>query len=153
MTRASSWTNADNLVVGFGPNTPERNLPAETQDMVYKIAKISFDAVTSTAGAAGARVTIPAGSVLHRVVVRITEAHAGGTSITFGDAGTPAGCVTAAQWGNPALNASFEGQGAYMFTATEGKLPGRAITTNTDFFFTRTGTYTTGKAEVYIEYI
>jgi len=26
MTRASSWTNADGLVVGFGANIPERNV-------------------------------------------------------------------------------------------------------------------------------
>jgi hypothetical protein len=42
MTRQSTWTNADGLVVGFGPNIPERNVagvyllsPSDTLDVAF----------------------------------------------------------------------------------------------------------------------
>jgi hypothetical protein len=154
MTRATTWANSDNLNVGYGTNVPERQLPAEDQESIYRVVKLSIDAVNSTFGASGVKWTAPAGSMVTRVWVRFTETHAGGTSIVFGDGSTTNGYVTATEYGaTPAASTIVQGKGAYLYTATEGVLPGKIYAAATDLYFTKTGTYTAGKADVFVEYL
>jgi hypothetical protein len=43
MTRQSTWTNADGLVVGFGPNLPERNVAGDySTDGAFKEAVLQI---------------------------------------------------------------------------------------------------------------
>lgn len=66
MTRASTWTNSDGLVVGFGNNTPQRTGAASRQDVAgAKVAKVTFDYkdMNACSGAGGTvNVPVPAGS-------------------------------------------------------------------------------------------
>lgn len=154
MTRKATWSNSDGLVVGFGPNYSERNDSAVLkQSGNIKTAKVSVEGANSTFGASGANVAIPAGSIVKNVYAKVTEAWVGGTSITFGDATDPDGFILAASWGTPALGAQIQGDGAYVNTATEGQLIPKEFDAAATLYFTKVGTYTAGKADVYVEYV
>lgn len=153
MTRAATWTNSDGLVVGFGKNYPERNDAAFRQMGETKTAKVSIEGANSTFGASGAKITIPAGSIVKNVYAKVTETWAGGTSITFGDAGDADGFIIAASWGTPSAGGVIQADGAYVYTATEGALPPKEYAAATDLYFTKVGTYTAGKADVFVEYV
>jgi hypothetical protein len=157
MTRKSSWTNPDGLVVGFGANFAERiagGVTAQKQGH-KKTARLSVDLVNSTLGSSGAKITIPAGSMVTLVGMKVTEAGVGGTSIAFGDAGSTGGWITAAQGAvaNLLLNAAINAQGAYAFTATEGQLVPKVYAAATDLYITAVGTFTAGKVEIWVEYM
>jgi len=67
MTRKSTWTNADGLVVGFGPNSPERNEAGVLEtDGVVKEARLAITYQSSSAN-----VALPAGSVVLDVVMKV----------------------------------------------------------------------------------
>lgn len=156
MTRKTTWSNPDGLVVGFGPNTTERNLSAVTtqKDGDKKTAKLHI-AFNSTFGAAGAKITLPAGSAVELVYMKITTTWVGGTSLAFGDVGTTGGFITAAQAAEANLTTGvglINAQGAYAFTATEGQLPPKVYSAATDLFVTSVGTHTAGEADIYVEY-
>lgn len=153
MTRKATWTNSDGLVVGFGPNSPERNEAAFRQEGETKTAKVSVDCVNSTFGAAGARVAIPATSIVKNVYAKVTETLVGGTSISFGDAGNVAGWILAASIGTPTIGGVIQGDGAYAFTATEGQLSPKEYAAATDLYLTKVGTYTAGKFDLFVEYV
>lgn len=154
MTHKSTWANPDSLTIGFGPNVAERQETAVLRDKAnVKVAKVQIDLVNTTFGASGAKVSLPASSIVKNVYAKVTEAHAGGTSLSFGDAGNAAGWILAASWANPVLGATIQGDGLYASTATEGQLPPKEYDAATDLFFTKTGTYTAGKANVYVEYV
>ena len=152
MTRKTTWTNSDGLVVGFGPNYAERNDAAARQDGVSKVAKVSVEGANSTFGASGAKVSLPAGSIVKNVYAKVTETFAGGTSITLGDATDPDGYILAASWANPAAGTVIQGDGAYA-AATGNQLVPKEYASATDLYFTKVGTYTAGKADVFVEYV
>lgn len=154
MTRKGTWANNDGLVVGFGANIPERQ-----ESGVYETDGRTVQAhlavtFASTFGASGAKVTVPAGSFVKNVYVKVGTAWVGGTSLAFGDATTPAGWVTATQGATASLTAGavIQAQGSYAFTATEGQLPPKPYATATDLYITAVGTYTAGDATVVVEY-
>lgn len=154
MTRASTWSNPDGLVVGFGPNYVERQVAAVAAQRGgdVKMAKVhvSFE---STFGASGAKLAVPAGSIVKNVYAKVTATWVGGTSLTFGDATDPDGWIVAASWGTPAAGVVIQADGAYAFTATEGQLPPKEYASATNLFFTLVGTYTAGEGDVYVEYV
>lgn len=155
MTRASTWTNADGLIVGFGNNFPERNDAGVNEvDGNDKSAQLNIT-YQSTSGASGAKISIPAGSIVKNVYMKVGTAWVGGTSLAFGDATTPAGWITATQGAtaNLTANAAIQAQGAYAYTATEGQLPPKAYAAATDLYITISGTYTAGTATIYVEYV
>lgn len=155
MTRQATWSNSDNLVVGFGGNYAERNAGGvEGGANMGKVARIQINSA-STFGASGAKFTIPAGSAVHSVVLKVGAAWTGGTSLAFGDAGSTGGFITAAQGAtaNLTLGAVINAQGAYLYTATEGRLPPKTYAAATDVYFTAVGSFTTGTAELVIEYV
>ena len=81
MTRKSTWTNADGLVVGFGPNFAERNVAGVLEtDGVVKEARLAI-----TFQSSGATVDLPAGSVVQDVVMKVGTAWVGGTDVQVGD--------------------------------------------------------------------
>lgn len=156
MTRATTWSNSDGLVVGYGPNYPERQDSAvvgqEGSDV--KMAKLHIT-YQSTLGSLGAKISIPAGSMVRNVYLKTTTNWAGLTSLAFGDAGSTGGWITAIQGAaaNLVTTASpIVAQGAYAYTATEGQLPPKAYTAATDLYFTIVGTPTAGESDVYVEY-
>jgi hypothetical protein len=156
MTRKTTWSNPDGLVVGFGPNYVERNASAVTtqKDGDKKTAKIHID-FKSTFGASGAKLAIPAGSIVELVYMKVTTTWLGGTSLAVGDAGSTGGWITAAQGAEANLTVAagvINAQGAYAFTATEGQLPPKVFSTATDLFVTSVGTHTAGEADIYVVY-
>ena len=154
MTRASTWSNSDGLVVGFGKNFPERNVAAlmAQRGGEQKVGKLHID-YNSVSGTSGARINVPAGSIVKNVFAKVTTTWAGGTSITFGDATDPDGWIIAADFGTPSAGAVVQAMGAYAQTATEGQLPPKEYASATDLYITIAGTYTAGEADIYVEYV
>lgn len=155
MTRASTWTNADGLVVGFGNNFPERNEAGVNEvDGNDKSAQLNIT-YQSTFGSTGAKISIPAGSIVKNVYMKVGTAWAGGTSLAFGDASGTGSWITATQGAvaNLTANAPIQAQGAYAYTATEGQLTPKAYASATDLYITAVGTFTAGTATIYVEYV
>lgn len=99
MTRASTWTNADGLVVGFGPNTPQTTgATAKNYGGIggAKTALAKFDWKNLNA-AATINVPVPAGTrVLDvRLVVDVGFTSTGTNTITVGDGSDADGFITA----------------------------------------------------------
>lgn len=156
MTRATTWTNSDGLVVGFGPNYAERTVAGvESRSGDVKEAKLHFT-WESTMGASGAKITIPANSLVKNVYMKVDTAFAGGTSLAFGDGGSTGGWITATQGALANLTPAgtkIQAQGAYAYTATEGQLPPKVYASATDLYITKVGTFTAGVGTIIVEYV
>ena len=152
MTRKSTWTNADGLVVGFGPNYPERNEAGVIEtDGVVKEARLAI-----TYQSSGATVALPAGSVVMDVVMKVGTAWAGGTDVQVGDGSDADGWMSATQGAvaNLTAGATVRAAGAYAIgdAATNsglGKVYASADTLDVAF----TGTFTAGTADIFVRYI
>ena len=152
MTRKSTWTNADGLVVGFGPNFAERNVSGVLEtDGVVKEARLAI-----TFQSSGANIDLPAGSVVQDVVVKVGTAWVGGTDVQLGDGTDPDGWISATQGAvaNLTIGATIRAAGAYAIgdAATNrglGKVYAAADTLDVAF----TGTFTAGTADVFVRYI
>lgn len=152
MTRASSWTNADGLVVGFGANIPERNVAGVYDtDGAVKEAHLAI-----TYQSSGANVELPAGSVVLDVIMKVGTAWAGGTDVQVGDGTDPDGWISATQGAvaNLTSGATVRAAGAYAIgdAATNkglGKVYASADTLDVAF----TGTFTAGTATIVVRYI
>ena len=153
MTRKSTWTNSDGLVVGFGPNYAERNEAGvhETDGQV-KEARLAI-----TWESSGANVAIPAGSVVLDVVMKVGTAWVGGTSVSVGDGSDGDGWISTTQGATASLTAgaTIRAGGAYAIGATDatakalGKVYAAADTLDVAF----AGTYTAGAADIIVRYI
>ncbi len=155
MTRASTWTNADGLVVGFGNNFPERNDAGVNEvDGNDKSAQLNIT-YQSTFGSTGAKIEIPAGSIVKNVYMKTGTAWAGGTSLAFGDASGTGSWITATQGAvaNLTANTPIQAAGAYAYTATEGQLPPKVYASATNLYITAVGTFTAGTATIIVEYV
>jgi hypothetical protein len=152
MTRKSTWTNADGLVVGFGPNFAERNVAGVLEtDGVVKEARLAI-----TFQSSGATVDLPAGSVVQDVVMKVGTAWVGGTDVQLGDGTDADGWVSATQGAvaNLTIGATIRAAGAYAIgdAATNrglGKVYAAADTLDVAF----TGTFTAGTADIFVRYI
>ena len=152
MTRKSTWTNADGLVVGFGPNFAERNVAGVLEtDGVVKEARLAI-----TFQSSGATIDLPAGSVVQDVVMKVGTAWVGGTDVQLGDGTDPDGWVSATQGAvaNLTIGATIRAAGAYAIgdAATNrglGKVYAAADTLDVAF----TGTFTAGTADIFVRYI
>jgi hypothetical protein len=152
MTRKSTWTNADGLIVGFGPNDPERNVSGVLDHTgVVKEARLAI-----THQSSGANVALPAGSIVLGVVVKVGTAWVGGTRIEVGDGTDADGYISATQGAtaNLTAGASIVAGGAYAIgdAATNAGLPKVYATADT-LDVTITGSYTAGTADVFVRYI
>lgn len=152
MTRASSWTNADGLVVGFGANIPERNVAGVYDtDGAVKEAHLAI-----TYQSSGANIELPAGSVVLDVIMKVGAAWVGGTDVQFGDGTDPDGWISATQGAtaNLTAGATIRAAGAYAVgdAATNrglGKVYASADTLDVAF----TGSFTAGTATIVVRYI
>ena len=152
MTRKSTWTNADGLVVGFGPNFAERNVAGVLEtDGVVKEARLAI-----TFQSSGATVDLPAGSVVQDVVMKVGTAWVGGTDVQVGDGSDADGWISATQGATASLTigATIRAAGAYAIgdAATNrglGKVYAAADTLDVAF----TGTFTAGTADIFVRYI
>jgi hypothetical protein len=152
MTRKSTWTNADGLVVGFGPNFAERNVSGVLEtDGVVKEARLAI-----TFQSSGANIDLPAGSVVQDVVVKVGTAWVGGTDVQLGDGTDADGWISATQGAtaNLTAGATIRAAGAYAIgdAATNrglGKVYATADTLDVAF----TGTFTAGTADIFVRYI
>jgi hypothetical protein len=152
MTRKSTWTNADGLVVGFGPNFPERNVAGVfTHDGAVKEARLAI-----TFQSTGAKVDLPAGAVVQDVILKVGTAWVGGTDVQVGDGVDADGWISAAQGAtaNLTAGATVRAAGAYAVgdAATNrglGKVYAAADSIDVAF----TGTYTAGTADIVVRYI
>lgn len=152
MTRQSTWTNADGLVVGFGPNFPERNVAGVIEtDGVVKEARLAI-----TYQSSGATVALPAGSVVLDVVVKVGTAWLGGTKVEIGDGSDADGWISATQGAtaNLTAGASIVAGGAYAIgDAATNKGLGKVYASADTLDVAITGAYTAGSADVFVRYI
>ena len=152
MTRQSTWTNADGLVVGFGPNYPERNVAGVIEtDGVVKEARLAI-----TYQSSGATVALPAGSVVLDVVMKVGAAWVGGTKVEIGDGSDADGWISATQGAtaNLTVGASVVAGGAYAIgDAATNKGLGKVYAAADTLDVAITGAYTAGSADVFVRYI
>ena len=124
MTRKSTWTNADGLIVGFGPNTPELTGNATGEDMESsKSALVKFSWKDLNAGSA-INVPVPAGSRILdvRLVVDVGFTSTGTNTITVGDGNDADGFITATAATTTTMATSgaiINNDGVYAFGATD----------------------------------
>jgi len=123
MTRKSTWTNADGLIVGFGPNTPELTGNATGEDIQSsKAAAVKFSWRDLNAGST-INVPVPAGSRILdvRLVVDVAFTSTGTNTITVGDGSDADGFITATAADTTTLvaNAVINNDGVYAFGATD----------------------------------
>ena len=152
MTRASSWTNADGLVVGFGANIPERNVAGVYEhDGVVKEAHLAI-----TYQSSGAVIDIPAGSAVLDVVLKVGTAWAGGTKVELGDGSDADGWVSATQGAvaNLTAGATIVAGGAYAIgDAATNRGLGKVYASADTLDVAITGTFTAGTATIVVRYI
>jgi hypothetical protein len=157
MARASTWTNADGLVVGFGPNTPERYAQVTENDIgPLKEAVVTFDYRQVTTAASGSiNWTAPAGTNVVSVVLEIEDTFIGGTSLEFGDASDTDGFITTTQGATANLlaGAKIVGSGLYTKGATDTVAQEfKVYASATVLSMLRVGTFTAGKGVLKIAY-
>ena len=158
MARKNTWSNADGLVVGFGPNTPEKYAQTtEVDNAPVKAAVVRFDYTqVNTAASGSINWTAPAGSTVIAVELVVDQAWVGGTTLEFGDASDTDGFITTTQGATANLTAGAKIVGAGLYTkggtdttAQEFKVYASATVTSV----LRVGTYTAGSATLKISYI
>jgi len=152
MTRASSWTNADGLVVGFGANIPERNVAGVYEhNGAVKEAHLAI-----TYQSSGANIEIPAGSVVLDVVMDVGTAWVGGTKVELGDGNDADGWISATQGAVANLTAGvgIVAGGAYAIgDAATNRGLGKVYNTADTLDVAITGTFTAGTATIVVRYI
>ena len=158
MARKGSWSNADGLVVGFGPNTPEKYAQTtEADNAPIKAAVVHFDFTqVNTAASGSINWTAPAGSTVVAVELVVDEVWVGGTSLEFGDASDTDGFVTATQGATANLlaGAKIVGAGLYTKGATDTAAQEfKVYASATACSVLRVGTFTAGAATLKVSYI
>lgn len=118
MTRAYSWTNADGLVVGFGPNTPHLQDGTTVENVSgEKVHVVHFDWKDINAGKVPS-VPVAGGSKIASVRFQIHETWVGGgaSALIAGDGGAANGWITivAGDEANLVAGASIPSDGAYL---------------------------------------
>ena len=158
MARKNTWSNSDGLVVGFGPNTPEKSAQTtEADNTPVKAAVIRFDyAQVNTSASGSINWTAPAGSTVVAVELVVDTAWVGGTSLEFGDASDTDGFITTTQGATANLTAGAKivGAGVYTKGATDtGAQEFKVYASATVCSVLRAGTFTAGAATLKISYI
>lgn len=158
MARKNTWSNADGLVVGFGPNTPEKYAQTTEDDTNgVKSAVIRFDYTqVNTAASGSINWTAPAGTNVIAVELVVDQAWVGGTTLEFGDASDTDGFITTTQGATANLTAGAKIVGAGLYTkgATDTAAQEfKSYSAATVCSVLRAGTYTAGSATLKISYI
>jgi hypothetical protein len=151
MTRATTWTNSDGLVVGFGRNYAERQA-----DGVVKTEGTSKEAVLQfTYQSTAPTISIPAGSVIEDAYLKVGDAWVGGTDVQVGDGTDPDGFISSTQGATANLTAGalIRAGGAYAIgdaSTNRGLAKVYAAADTLDVAFT--GTFTAGTATLTVRY-
>lgn len=152
MTRATTWSNPDGLVVGFGKNFPERQVGGEVDvSGNVKEAVLQF-----TFQSSAPFLSLPAGAVVEDVYLEVTTTWVGGTDVQVGDGTDPDGFISATQGAVANLTTAagrVRAAGAYAIgdAATNRGLAKVYSTADTiDVAFT--GTFTAGAARLVVRY-
>ena len=151
MTRKSSWTNADGLVVGFGPNTPEVTGALAEGEGAIKTQYVHFDYANT-----GVNIPLPAGANVVGVVLTVGTAWVGGTKVEVGDGSDADGFVTASQGAtaNLTADATIVGAGVYTKGATDtGAQEFKSYASADTVDVAITGTFTAGTATLAVSYL
>ena len=151
MTRKSSWTNADGLVVGFGPNTPQVVGAEAEGEGAIKTAYVTFDYKST-----GVNIPLPAGAAVVGVVLTVGTAWVGGTKVEVGDGSDADGFVTAAQGAtaNLTAGAGIVGAGAYTKGATDtGAQVFKTYASADTLDVAITGAFTAGTGTLAVSYL
>ena len=126
MTRASTWTNSDGLVVGFGRNTPELAGGYTVANVVgSKVSAVHFSYKDINAASA-ISAPVPAGSRVLSVRVKVHDAWAGAANaLIVGDGSTTNGYITTTNGAvaNLTAGASIVPDGVYAFATTDTTAP------------------------------
>lgn len=151
-----TWDNFDGLKVKYGTDRAERNPKGANAAQATKHMTVSIDIVNGNHALTDVSewdAAIPAGSYIKSADLVVTEAFAGGTSVTIGLAqtdqtiidadGIDAAVLTAALAANKAVACD----GA-LVGGTDGVGSAAAVV-----YVTAAGTYTAGKADLVIEYV
>lgn len=151
MTRKATWTNSDGLIVGFGPSYNERQVGGEVvAEGVVREAVLQF-----TYQSSAPFISLPAGSVVEDVYLKVGAAWVGGTDIQVGDGTDPDGFVSSTQGAtaNLTLNNVIRAGGAYAIgdaATNRGLAKVYAAADTIDVAFT--GTFTAGTATLIVRY-
>jgi len=138
MTRASTWTNADGLVVGYGANTPQLT-GADTKNYTgIGGAKTALTRFTWKDLNGGKTINVPVvkGAKITdvRLIVDAAFTSTGTNTITVGDGDDTDGFITAAQADTTTLVATgvIVGAGAYLVADTDTTAPQFKVYTAAD---------------------
>lgn len=157
MSRKNYWSNADGLAVGFGTRAAERIVGGVHKTYGAKEeARLDITNLSPSGSTLGANILIPAGASVTRVYMEVGQAFVGGTSITFGDAATANGWITATAGATANLTAGKHiiADGSYAVAATtptSQQVP-KVYAVDTKLFITIAGTFTAGSARIVVEY-
>ena len=158
MTRATTWSNGDGLVVGFGRNYSDRNTDGARPVGGNKHQAIMDFTYQSTAAAAGdCALVIPAGAVVTEVILKTGTAWNGGTALEIGDAADPNGWFTTTLLAeadlDDAANLTWVADGAYAVgDNADNKANGKYYEAAGQIDVLVTGTFTAGTARLIVEY-
>lgn len=122
MTRASTWTNADGLVVGFGRNTPELSGGVTAENVHCSKSNVQFFSYKDINAGSAISVDIPAGSKVVDVKLRVHQAWAGAANaLIVGDGSATNGFITttAGAVANLTAGAVIAADGVYAFGTTD----------------------------------
>lgn len=160
MTRKSTWTNADGLVVGFGPNTAQLTGAATKNYTGEGGARTALTRFTWKDLNAGSTINVPVplgAKVMDvRLVVDTAFTSTGSNTITIGDGDDADGFVTASQTATASLvsGAVIVGAGAYLVADTDTTAPQFKTYTAADTVDIASGMtdWTAGAATVVVTY-
>ena len=158
MTRATTWSNSDSLVVGFGRNYPERQVGGDVKGAGHlHIATLDFTYQSTAASAGDCKVVIPAGATVKNVVLKTGTLWDGGTAIEIGDAADPNGWFTTTLLAEADLdgsdNLTWVADGAYAVgNNADNKANGKDYDAAGQIDVLITGTFTSGTARLIVEY-
>lgn len=167
MTRATTWSNPDGLVVGFGPNYPERKDAGDVK--TFGAIKQAVVDVTyqSTFGAAGAGFTLPVNAIVHKVWFESktdwVTADAGTLSVGDDSEDTDdvdgwitATALTAAAMGadtvHPADGVYAVGNNADNASNPQARTVGFGLSVGATIYFTKANNFTAGTGRLIIQY-
>ena len=159
MTRATTWSNSDGLVVGFGPNFSERQKGADV-NMTGHVhqAVLDFNYQSTAASAGDCKIDIPAGATITSVVLKTGTLWDNGTAIEIGDAADPNGWFTTTLLAEADLdggdNLTWVADGVYAVgDNADNKANGKDYDTAGQIDVLITGTFTKGTARLIVDYI
>lgn len=149
--RKTTWTNADGLVIGFGTqdtvtleageiHTKGRVRQVEME--IYHDQDVTDESVFNC--------VIPAGALIRSANMVVSEAFAGGTSVSVGVIGTDGNnadadaLIAATNTASLTANADITGAGAQV---------GNVLANDVNITYATAGSFTAGRATLLVEYV